>query len=804
MKSYSDISKRYMKENKKRTVLTIVGIALATTLLFAIGTFLLSFRDSMISKERKNRNYEFKLNDIPGEKVDKIVKNIEIKNSALVDSNIEYTMNDYNILINKYNDEYYKLIYKGELVEGKIPSSDNEIVIDTITKKKLNVKLGDSLIVKDKENNEVNLKIVGIRKVDMYSSGNELDVDGYFSKIEKSKKYMIYINLKSEKKKQEIISEVIKKADIKLEEGMKEDHGLLLYLTGNGGSDAIDSSIKGLSIFIISIIIICTITVIYNSFNMSVIERIRYYGILKAIGATNRQIKRILYKEGFLMSIIAFPIGCIVGFISLKLGIKIFIGDKFMFTDFKVNFYPIIILITAILVIITVFLSLLAPTRKIKKISAVDAMKNRGEIKVGKIKRRKTRVIEKIFGIEGSMAYKNIRRTPMRFIITLLALTISIVLFNVFYSFMDFAKQAVKGEFMNIAFDAQLEKKNRDGFTNEEIDTIKNNVKCNTMYSLYSKEIVTKINKDNLTDYYYKNTVFEDNKLVANIYGCSGEVELNLTKEYVVEGSIDYDKLKNGGVILVDGNATRDKNDNRKIERLTNYKVGDEIKLASEDNKTTIKGTVIAILNKDPFYGSYMRSMSIYGLKDVLFSDTEEKTNYNWLGFKYDNDKDRQETIEYFDVEDSYSYIDLGSQVEQINSVYSQIEFFVYCFIIVITIISVVNIFNTISTNLLLRKKEFATLKAMGMTEKQLKKTVILEGTLYGIISAIIGGIVSAVLSNIMLKTGGAIGDIDYVFPYLAFSASILVAILVTYIATLIPLRRLRKLTIVEGISDDE
>lgn len=515
MKSYSDISKRYMKENKKRTVLTIVGIALATTLLFAIGTFLLSFRDSMISKERKNRNYEFKLNDIPGEKVDKIVKNIEIKNSALVDSNIEYTMNDYNILINKYNDEYYKLIYKGELVEGKIPSSDNEIVIDTITKKKLNVKLGDSLIVKDKENNEVNLKIVGIRKVDMYSSGNELDVDGYFSKIEKSKKYMIYINLKSEKKKQEIISEVIKKADIKLEEGMKEDHGLLLYLTGNGGSDAIDSSIKGLSIFIISIIIICTITVIYNSFNMSVIERIRYYGILKAIGATNRQIKRILYKEGFLMSIIAFPIGCIVGFISLKLGIKIFIGDKFMFTDFKVNFYPIIILITAILVIITVFLSLLAPTRKIKKISAVDAMKNRGEIKVGKIKRRKTRVIEKIFGIEGSMAYKNIRRTPMRFIITLLALTISIVLFNVFYSFMDFAKQAVKGEFMNIAFDAQLEKKNRDGFTNEEIDTIKNNVKCNTMYSLYSKEIVTKINKDNLTDYYYKNTVFEDDETLA-------------------------------------------------------------------------------------------------------------------------------------------------------------------------------------------------------------------------------------------------------------------------------------------------
>ena len=828
MKNYSDISYRYMKENKKRTTLTILGITLATILIFAIGTFILSFRDSMIDREREAADFEFML-DISGNEAEKVINNVEIKNSEVVqDSEIQYSIENskYKIVVGNYGDKgYYDKIYGGKIVEGSFPKSNNEIVIDSMTKKKLNVNVGDTLKGKSEEGVEKDFKVVGIVKLDGFSRNNDnlLYVSGYLDKINKEDEYTVYVNLKSEKNKQKIINKVLKDANVEIKEGTKNDNSQLLYLTGNGGNSYTNRGIKNIAIFVIAIIMVCTMTVIYNSFNMSVIERIRYFGILKAMGATNKQIKRIVYKEGAIMGLCALPIGVIIGFFSLKFGIKIFLGDNVMLTKLTINFYPVIILVTAILVASTIFLSLLAPVKKVKKITAVDAMKNKSEISIGKIKRRKARIITKVFGIEGSMAYKNIRRTPMRFIVTLLALTISIVIFNVFYNFMYFAKQLTQDQFMRIAFDSSVTRLGNDYFTTEEINELEKEISYSSIYKIFNRPegklipIDKFVNKDEELSSIYSKYGF--GHLLFDINACEGSKELNLAKDYVVDGEIDYNKLKDNGVILVDGYSSRDKNGDKKVIRRTNYKVGDKIKIyeqvdvnGKDDN--TIKNeiennyvevTVVAILNKDPFMGSYeVSGIGLYCLKDV-YDNNFEKVNCNDIRFKFDNEKNRANAIEYFDKNsDKFNYSDLGSEIDEINGVYNQVEFFVYCFIIIITIISVVNIFNTISTNLLLRKKEFATLKAMGMTEKQLKKTVILEGTLYGIISAIVGGILSVILSKMMINSGSELGDFTFKFPYLVFSLSIVVAILVTYLSTLIPLKRLSKLTVVEGISDDE
>lgn len=828
MKNYSEISIRYMKQNRKRTTLTILGITLATVLVFAIGTFLLSFKDSMLKQAREGGDFEFVLNDIPLEKAEKVANNVEVKNTKLCyKSDAKYTIkySEYIANVVKADNGYYKKVAIQELEEGEYPSENDEVTINSLAANKLNVNVGDSITVIDENNNEKTYKISGIIKISGYS-GKVIDINVYLNKKElKDSKVDIFVNLKSDKDKQEIISKVIKDAGIEIVEGTKNDNSQVLYLTGNGGNEGMNSGLRNIAIFVIAIIIICTVTVIYNSFNISVIERIKYFGILKSIGATNNQIKKIIYREGFLMGLIAYPLGCIIGFLTLKYGIKIFIGNQLLFMDFEVGFYPIILLLTAIIVLLTIVIALLGPTRKIKKISAVEAMRNVNEIKVGKIKKRKTRLIGKIFGIEGSLAYKNIRRTPMRFIITLIALTISIVLFNVFYSFMDFSKQIVDQQFLNISFDSQLKKVGDVNFTDDEIEYIDSLGYFKDIYKVCYKYESLIIPKESRTkEENDHSSVYEDygyTSINTGIYGCAGEKELNTIKDYIIDGSVDYDKMKDNGVILVDGMKAVDENGNKKIIRLTDYKVGDKIKLtrvteAENINQNivdeavknnTIEATVVGISNECFLTGGFNnKNIEVIFLKDV-YNKLVSEDNYNIMTFKFDNDKNREEAIKYFDEmsnESDLLYQDLGDMAEEITTVYNQLEFFVYCFITAITIISIVNIFNTISTNLLLRKKEFSTLKAIGMTEKQLSKSIILEGTLYGIMSAIVGGVLSIVLSNLLIKAGGAIGDVTYNFPYVAFSISILAAITVTYVSTIIPLKRLRKLTIVEGISDDE
>ena len=826
MKSYSEISNRYMKENKKRTILTIFGITLAAILIFAIGTFLYSLRDSAIKAERQYGDYEFILCSITKSQVEKVKNNVEIKNSSLCEDGKEYLLENSNkkVFMENGNKDYYSKIKHSKLLEGKYPSKQGEVMLNSLDKEKLNVNVGDKIKLIDSDGNKEVVTISGISEIEGYVSGADINLEGYLEKLSKDKNYSLYVNLKSNNNKQNIIKNVMKKAGIKVSSKTKQDHSEILYLTGNGGNIYITSNLRNIIIFVIAVIVISTITVIYNSFNISIIERIRYFGILKAIGATNTQIKKIIYKEGFLMGLIAMPLGCIIGFLALKFGVEIFVNNTFMTMELNIKFYPIVILLTAVVVFLTILLSLIIPVRKVKKISAVEAIRSSKEIKIGKVKRRKNRVISKIFGIEGSMAYKNIRRTPARFFITLIALTLSIVMFNIFYCLMDFSKQFISQSTLDCPFDSQLSKVDSSEFSDDELNIYTNLKYAKTSYKLYCKDISTIINEKYLTGKPLKGDLYKKygyGNVSTSIQVGEGKNELNFYKKYITEGSLDYDKLNNGGVILVDGRMTTNKNGKKEIVRVTNYKVGDKIKVTNSTgddldkdsfNKylenNSYEATIVAIVNKDALKGAYCNGNQIkLAFTKEGYEKLNNKINYNFIGYKFKNQKNENEGIKYFDErinKDSLTYVDMGQMLDEINGIYNQIEFFVYCFIIIITVIAIVNIFNTISTNLLLRKKEFATLKAIGMTEKQLAKTVILEGTLYGIISAIVGGIISFALSYLLVNMGGALADAEYKFNYIVFILSMLAAVLVTYLSTILPLKKLKKLTVVEGIRDDE
>ncbi|HEY5525094.1 MAG TPA: ABC transporter permease, partial [Clostridium sp.] len=259
MKSYSQVTNRYMKENKKRTALTIVGITLATVLIFAVGTFLLSFRDSYISSIRADSDYEFQVRDINKEQVDKVVNNAEIKDSSISNQGEIYSLKDSvkTVNLSSGNKDYFEKIKTKEILEGREPEKTGEVIIDSSEKALLKANLGDEYTLIGSKG-EIKAKIVGVYKAASYSSEGPITFTTYLenSGINADSNYTVYVNLNSEKDKQKIMDKVISNANIEVKDGKKIENKELLYLTGNGSGSSITGALKNMAIFVIAIIMV--------------------------------------------------------------------------------------------------------------------------------------------------------------------------------------------------------------------------------------------------------------------------------------------------------------------------------------------------------------------------------------------------------------------------------------------------------------------------------------------------------------------------------------------------------------------
>ena len=193
---------------------------------------------------------------------------------------------------------------------------------------------------------------------------------------------------------------------------------------------------------IIIIIIITSIYCIGNSFNISITERIKQYGMLSSIGATSKQIKKAVLYEAFILGVIAIPIGIVLGissiFIVLKGIEKILNGNLFgMEFIFSTNF--IAILITVLLSILTIYLSAKKSAKKASKITAIEAIRSNKDINISSKELKTPKIIKKLFGIGGDIAYKNIKRNKKKYKATVISIIISVSVFIAMMSFSNYA-----------------------------------------------------------------------------------------------------------------------------------------------------------------------------------------------------------------------------------------------------------------------------------------------------------------------------------------------------------------------------
>ena len=506
------------------------------------------------------------------------------------------------------------------------------------------------------------------------------------------------------------------------------------------------------------VIMVASIICIKNSFDISITEKTKQYGMLRSIGATKKQIKNNVLFEALILGAIGIPFGILLGIFASY--ILVIICNKLLVSAIttKLILSPSLrgILISVLLGIITIYLSALGSSRRAKKVSPIESIRNSGEIKIKSKKLKTPKLINKIFGIGGVISYKNIKRNRKKYRATIISITLSVMLFLIAFSFVSGMKDEAGDNVNRVDCTLKLKVQSDDPIylNTLKLDNIKEYTvlrykQVNTEYINLNKEYINclKSNNINITE----DDPNEQEHISSFPIIAVGKDEYS---KYLKRLNLDYENMKDKCIF----------NDYQKIQYSNNkvYKgreyannVGDKIKIiGTKDNTNTDKNeiTIGAVTDILPMG---IKSSSIDGSSTIIVSDEYYDKIFNnnkfidSIYFDSDNTTKLQDDIEQI-VKNNELITNLEEQRQQVVNIITLVNIFLYGFIIVIVLIGITNIFNTITTNMELRKPEFAMLKSVGMTNKEFNKMIRLETLFMGIRSLIWGLIIGTIISIAM------------------------------------------------------
>ena len=857
MNLYTSLTLRYLKQNKRRTLVTIIGIILATALICGIGNICTSFMDyQMRDQIQSSGSFYATFTDIDKEKASVITKSSGVseygykknlgsviwdkKNSTSLDINVfdKNTINSFQITLKK----------------GSYPKNESELIVTQDLLNKWNKKIGDKItlnlgeliyddmgmISKLKNPQKTTFKIVGTLDKAPYNS-KLFAIAGFdINTVNKNEKFDVSICTKNPKDIYKTAISIGKniglvQKDDPQDESYNYDEQANLYfkdieynegllrLLGASSYSNINITLLLIVGLVASLVIIATIATIYNSFSIAISERKKQFAILNSIGATKSQIMKFVFLEGFLVSIVGIPIGLLSGTVAIDIVFKViktfFKTSMFGELDLRVVFSPIVLILSTLVILLTIFISALIPAINAAKISPLEAIKNSSNLKVGKIKSSK--LVKKIFKTEGELAYKNLRRNKGKFRITLFSLVISIVIFISFNGFVDMFIEANQINYGSITNDLTLYENNL--LTKEEVQkTIDELKKINGLkdvaidkgYNLNVHVDEKNINKDlreslkqsRYVDMDNSNYNFINSRLYIPGYFSISNIKLS-------EGKFDRKTAKaENGVILVRYSYQESLAKKGKVV-LSNYKVGDTLNCTitsyDSDGKESAKEVKLKILaiTDEILTGNNQYPETSFGV--VAYDDlipslgiTDDKSSSIYY-VATNREKSTRDEVKKVAEENNLSVIDSIDEAQKLEQTMNVMKIFVYGFIVVISLVSVTNIINTISTNINLRKREFAIIKSIGVTPQGFKKMIYMESILYGILSLLYGIPIGICMNVLMNKILEGMITVQTLIPYKAILICVVAIFVITFIASYIPLKKMSKENIIDNIRQE-
>lgn len=794
MNILNELTIKNLKQNKKRTIVTIFGIILSVALITAITTFISSMQGSMIEYAKKSDgDYHIFISDVPVEEQKYLLNNAKIERTMIGQtignvapetfySEEELEVREGTIKLKAFEENTLKKLGV-TLIEGKMPKNEKEILLPMMLNglNGVDYKVGDTLNLKvdDVEKTYTIVGLTGLLSFETQSDGiMESTILTMLNHDTSGQKIEIAASLKDPKEAYKFAEDLREEHGFSQEQVVTND--MLLRFEGTSRSEQTMNVLYRMAAVVIFIIVFTSVFVIKNSFDISIMERIKQYGMLASVGATSKQIRKNVLFEGIVLGMIAIPLGVVGGifaiWVTLLVVTNILAGSAL--ADISLNLYVSWQAVAAavLIAVVTIYLSSLIPARKAVKIAPMEAIRDSGNLKIPGKKLRTSKFLTKLLGVEGEIASKNLKRSRKKYRTTVFSIFLSVVLFISISSVIQygFLLQSYTYQEMDYNLYASIEDSDisqeeqmklyakaskADGV--EESTVVRRQI-CNIAQGAYTKEMMEEIETD------YNSVEEAEEQLYVTFYSVPDDQYRN----YLKEQGLSYEETKDRAIICDTQRRTTYDQDTgettRKQFQLLNSKAGDVLSyraLEADEKPRDVKKIEIAKRTEELPFGV---EADYYSVVAIVSDEMMTKLEGTLDGFyaEAEDTKELQEEIAGFDETVEWYFIDYAQRAKEQNSMVLVVSIFLYGFIAIISAIGITNIFNTITTNMTLTSREFAILRSVGMTEKEFRRMIRYESLLYGAKALLFGIPVGVVLSYGMYHMFINVIEISYTLPW--------------------------------------
>lgn len=909
MNVLNKLTKKNLLLNKKRTVVTIIGIMLSTALVCAVAGLVTSAQQTFVNLiKNSDGDYHISFSNVPQEQQKYITQNNAVDSyyttKELGYSKFESIQNEdkpYIYVVAMNENAFEKGAYK--LAEGRMAQNENEIVIPQhlIDNGRVKINVGDKITLnvgtrelmdgsklnqknpylassskeyiyqetgkagdnKDYEEQivdgqEKEYTVVGIMKrpgVEPYSApgytavtySNNEKIAGGTEKITSTGTKLntntsdetlltgenvksdtantttkataianFYVTLKNPKEYENVINQIKNTIETENESEIEAEANVDLLRFEGVLSESTLGVLYGIASVIIVIIVVSSVFVIRNSFSISVSEKTKQYGMLASVGATKKQIKRSVLLEGLYIGIIAIPLGILLGIVAIIILlwiVNLLIGDMMEGTEFVYNVPGMAILISVVISGITIFLSCLIPAIKASRIPPIEAIRGTDDIKIKTRKIKTSKLTKKLFGIGGVIASKNLKRNRKKYRTTVVSLVVSISIFIALSSLLTYGQMITGSYYTDLNYNIAVHGGNEALYA--KVATW-NGIKSYSYSYQTSAEIdVNKYGTDFAKEELENKKQIYEEDFPEDV----GKYEHNTLGLTIIMFNKDYFKsyVKSLGMnekdysniaILGDDMIHYLGQGKSKIEHYFNVKAGDSMEVTMDDEQKQIKISKITTERPMGYESCYTEGGYLFVSEDypLVTKDRSELSSGNLcIEAQKPSEIENKLTDLKKDGEEFEDIMitNLAEYADQQKRIIILVSIFLYGFIAVITLIGVTNIFNTITTNMILRSKEFANLKSIGMTTKEFNKMIKLESIMYGAKSLLIGIPIGLFGSYEVFKSFTNSIDFGFIIPWQAIIISVIFVFIIVGLTMKYSLNKINKQNIIETIRQD-